>query len=617
MVDRNRCEDRKQKELMILQRDILEALARGRPLNRVMVKLCRRAESFAPGAICTILRVDAGGRLHTLAAPGLPSKYSRAIDGLAIGPCVGSCGTAAFTGKPVLVSDIATDPLWADFRALVLPLGLRACWSFPILNGENRVIGTFAFYYRERTGPRREEKDLVRTVTRLCAIAMEQEETRGILRRLAFTDSLTGLANRTAFREQAEEALKLTAADGPPHSFAVLCLDLDGFKRVNDDLGHAAGDRLLVLAAERLAATAGHENLVARLGGDEFAILQRDVTRTEEVAALAAAFIAALTEPFLIEGRSVTVGCGIGAACAPGDGATLDLLVKNADIALYAAKSAGRNRFRMFDAEENARRESSELAENELRVALQQNEIEVFYQPIVDLVSRRTIGFEALARWRHPRRGLLPPSEFIAVAERCGLIDELGALVLRRACADASLWPADLSVAVNLSALQLRAQAFPLRVARILDQSRLLPSRLELELTETALLSEDAATRRSLFDIKELGVAIAIDDFGTGYSALSYLRAFPVDRLKIDRSFVTDMLTSPNDRSIIRAVIAMARDLGVKITAEGIETPEQLAWLRDAGCADGQGYLLGRPAPADQLDVFMPEAPARQAAAGA
>ncbi len=583
---------------MALQCDILESLARGAPLKRLMDQLCRRAERLAPGAICTVLKLDADRRLQTLAAPSLPESYSRAIDGLAIGPEVGSCGTAAFRGKPVMVTDIATDPLWRDFRDLALPLGLMACWSSPFRGARNRVLGTFAFYYRETRGPLAAEMEVVATCTRLCALAVEQDESRRRLRHLAFTDQLTELPNRAAFQRRAEAALTKPRGALRP---AILSLDLDGFKQINDDLGHAKGDRLLQRVAERLAKCVGGANFLARMGGDEFAALVRRVKDQGEVDRLGAQLIAALEDPFDIDGRPTVVRCSVGAAVAPHAGASLAELLKKAELALHWAKSAGRNQYRLFAQAECEIKRDELMMEDDLRQAVARGEIEVHYQPIIDLASMRVVGLEALARWRHPRRGMTPPDVFIPVAERSGLIVEIGAYVLRLACQTAAHWPTPLYIAVNLSAWQLRMPGFALRVAEILAETHLPPSRLEMELTETAFVGHDTAAMRGLLDMKALGVAIAIDDFGTGYSALSYLRDFPVDRLKIDRSFVKDMLSKACDRKIVRAVIGLANDLGIMTTAEGIETPEQLEWLKATGCASGQGYLFGRPAPAREL----------------
>ncbi len=605
--------DREDRLLTSLQHDVLEAIARGRPLEPLLAKLCRRVEEMAPGVVCSILSVDEEKRLQTLAGPSLPRHYCDAIDGLPIGPVVGSCGTAAWLGEPVEVTDIATDPLWADFRALALPLGLRACWSSPINGADDRVLGTFAFYFGEPRGPSDRERNIVETCTNLCSIALEQDETRRRLHRIAYYDSVTGLPNRVAFQQRVAEEIGAPAQAGC--ETALFSIDLDDFKRINDTLGHPAGDELLAQAARRLSAELAPDEMVARIGGDEFAVMQPHVRTLAEIQRLAERLLDALAKPFEIAGEPIQIGGSIGIARAPTDGPDLTALLKCSDVALYDAKGAGRRQYRLFDPAVFERELKRRETERDLREALDRDQFEVHYQPFVDLESGRTVGFEALVRWNHPRRGLVPPLEFIPLAEKAGLIIELGALVLRKACAQAARWPKEMRIAVNLSPLQLQSPGFALSVLRTLNQSKLSPRRLELEITEGVLLSDNPATRCALDNLKHLGVAIAIDDFGTGYSALSYLRAFPIDRIKIDRSFVRDIHTKQDARSIIRAVLGLAGDLGIKTTAEGIETERQLAWLAEAGCDDAQGYLFSKPQAASDLAGYFETGPKREALA--
>ncbi len=596
--------------LTSLQHDVLEAIARGRPLKPLLAKLCRRVEQMAPGVVCSILSVDENKRLHTLAAPSLPKHYCNAIDGLAIGPAAGSCGTAAYRGKPVEVVDLATHPLWADYRALALPLGLRACWSSPIKGADNRVLGTFAFYYSEPRGPDDRERAIVETCASLCAIALEQDETRRRLHRIAYYDAVTDLPNRVAFQQRLTETIARTARAGC--ETALFSIDLDDFKRVNDTLGHLAGDDLLAQVAKRLTAELAPIEMVARIGGDEFAVMQPRVRTDSEIHRLAVRLLDALSRPFEIAGESMQIGCSIGIAKSPTDGADLTALLKCADVALYAAKGGGRGQYRLFDPAVYERELKRRETERDLRDALLRDEFEIHYQPFVDLKSGKTVGFEALARWNHPRRGLVAPLEFIPLAEKGGLIVELGAQVLRKACMEAAGWPDEMRIAVNLSPLQLQSPGFALSVVRILAETRLPPRRLELEITENVLLSDDLVTRRTLDELEVLGVTIAIDDFGTGYSALSYLRAFPIDRIKIDRSFIQDIHTKQDARSIVRAVLGLANDLGIKTTAEGLETERQLAWLREAGCDDAQGYLFSEPRLASDLADYFESQPVKR-----
>lgn len=589
--------------LRALQHEILEAVARGRPLPSVMDDLCRGVETLAPDVICSILAVDHLGLLRPLAASGLPEHYSAALDGLAIGPKVGSCGTAAFRGEPVEVVDIANDPLWADYKSLALPLGLRACWSSPIQASSGRVIGAFAFYYRTCRGASPLDHAIVKTCVHLCAIALEQEERTRRIHQLAYFDSLTGLPNRVSLQERGSAAL--AEALQQDAGFSIHCIDLDGFKKVNDTLGHGAGDMLLAGVARRFSACLASGEIIARIGGDEFAVLQPSTSCDAEIHALARRLIAASRDPFDVDGFAVAIGVSVGIARAPRDGRDFGDLMKKADLALYHAKSNGRAQYQLFESSIGQRLLARHQIEQDLKQALAQQEFELHYQPMVDLDSIRISGVEALIRWRHPQRGLMPPMDFIPLAEETGLITDLGDWVLREACARAACFPQGVRIAVNLSPMQLRKPGFALTVLKAIETAHLPPERLELEITETALLTEDAAALACLRDLRSLGVSIALDDFGTGYSTLSRLLAFPIDRIKIDRSFVQELGAKGESASIIQAVVGLARDLSIKVTAEGVETNLQLRQLHGLGCDEVQGYLLSKPKPlSDLLDFF-------------
>jgi diguanylate cyclase (GGDEF)-like protein len=418
---------------------------------------------------------------------------------------------------------------------------------------------------------------------------------------MARHDILTGLPNRLHFRERAEEALPLLRRG---EDFAVLCIDLDHFKEVNDTLGHPSGDKLLKLVADRLRQNVRETDILARLGGDEFAVVQSMLQQPEEVTVLAARIIEVLSEPYEVDGQEVVVGASIGIAIAPGDGDDPDELLKNADMALYRAKADGRGMFRFFEAEMDARLQARRKLEMELRKAVTQNEFEVYYQPIVDLKDNQVIAFEALVRWNHPERGLVTPDEFIPVAEKLGLIAPIGEWVLHQACADAATWPRAIRVAVNLSPLQFRKTLVP-AVVQSLAAAGLCASRLELEITESVVLQNNETTMSMLRQLHEIGVRISMDDFGTGYSSLSYLHSFPFDKIKIDRLFVSDLDANSDCAAIVRAVAGLGKTLGMRTTAEGVETREQLDWLRSEGCTEVQGYLFSRPQPARNLALLI------------
>ncbi|HUB13992.1 MAG TPA: EAL domain-containing protein [Acetobacteraceae bacterium] len=419
---------------------------------------------------------------------------------------------------------------------------------------------------------------------------------------MARHDALTRLPNRAAFVERLEATV---AQAGRGALAAVLCLDLDHFKEVNDTLGHPIGDRLLRAVADRLTACVRQVDTVARFGGDEFAVVQTDAARAEDVGLFAQRIIEVLSLPFDLSGHQVTVGASIGIALIPADGADPDRLLKSADIALYRAKADGRGVYRFFAPAMDARLQERRQLELDLQHALTHEEFELYYQPLIDLESNNVCAFEALLRWHHPQRGLLEPGAFVPLTEEMGLIVPLGGWALRQACREATTWPDNVAVAVNLSPVQFRHRELVPMVAAALEASKLEPSRLELEITEAVLLQSNEEVMETLHGLRDLGVRIAMDDFGTGYSSLGYLRCFPFDKIKIDQSFVRDLPEGADAAAIVRAVTRMGNSLGMVTTAEGVETGEQLAHLRAEGCVEVQGYLFSRPRPARELPQLL------------
>lgn len=408
-------------------------------------------------------------------------------------------------------------------------------------------------------------------------------------------DNLTGLANRALLCRQLDDRLIHTRRNRK--KVAVLFLNLDGFKAINDTLGHGIGDRVLVGVARRLQSVLREEDSIARLGSDEFAIVQSDVTRPEDAALLAERLLMTNSDPYVFDGHTVMCGASIGIAIGPGDGEDADKLLKNANMALSRAKSEGRGVFSFFEADMDARAQKRRHIEMELRAAIDDGALQAHYQPLIDLKSGRITGAEALVRWPHPVRGTVSPAEFIPVAEETGLINPIGNLMLRRACMDAASWPGDARVAVNLSPLQFRVGNLLAMVMDALKQSGLPPRRLELEITETLLLEKSDHVLATLHALRALGVRISMDDFGTGYSSLSYLRSFPFDKIKIDRSFVSDLAANHEAHAIVRSIISLGMSLGVTITAEGVETEAELGCLRAEGCHEAQGFLFSRARP--------------------
>ena len=460
-----------------------------------------------------------------------------------------------------------------------------------VLAGILSAIGMLAFSIRRWRDLRRE------------VIAREAAEAKA--HEVAVHDALTGLPNRRRLREEAARAVAGAARGGGP--VALMMVDLDRFKSVNDLHGHPAGDRLLQEVAVRLRAAGRGGDTVARLGGDEFAIIAAlgSGDPSKQASRLARRLVAALEEPFKLVDCTVRIGCCVGVAMAPQDAADVEALMRRADLALYRAKAEGRGCFRFFEAGMDVRIRERAALEADLRVAIAHDELVPYFQPLVEIGSERILGFEALARWLHPTRGLVPPTDFIPIAEDAGLIVPLTGKLLRKACRAAATWPGQLSIAVNVSPLQLRDRSLPGIIRSVLEQTGLAANRLEIELTESALVGDLDLARDVMDRLKAIGVRLVLDDFGTGYSSLAHLQALPFDKIKIDASFVRAMAHDPGSRKIVAAVVGLGHSLGLPIVAEGVEEERDAETLRELGCDAGQGWLYGRPVPAETVAAML------------
>jgi diguanylate cyclase (GGDEF)-like protein len=427
----------------------------------------------------------------------------------------------------------------------------------------------------------------------------EQRQSEVKIEYMAHHDALTDLANRVLLNERLE--LALGRRIHREEMVAVHHLDLDQFKAVNDTFGHPAGDKLLKIVADRLRGLARETDTIARMGGDEFVIVQAPITDPAEATSLAQNIITLMSEPFDLGGHQAVIGASVGIAVGPGDGLRPDKLLRNADLALYKAKGDGRGTFRFFEPAMDLQMQTRRVMEQDLRKALPAGEFELYYQPVVDLASNEISGFEALIRWNHPKQGMIAPATFIPLAEEIGSIVPIGEWVIRQACATAAQWPANLHVAVNISAVQFRSPGLMQVIVGALAASGLHPTRLEIEITETVLLHNRDTTLAVLHQLRALGVRIAMDDFGTGYSSLTYLQCFPFDKIKIDRSFVKDITENAGSLNIVRAIAALANGMGMTATAEGVETREQLDTITSEGCTEMQGFLFSRPLPAHEI----------------
>ena len=590
----------------VLQDKVVGALLKEESLENVLALMCQEIERIAPEVIVSILSVDPNGILHPLASPGLPVEYSRAIEGLAIGPIAGSCGTAAHRGKPVLVTDINNDPLWADYKELAAKAGLRACWSIPVRNSCGRVAATFALYFRECRGPDTLHAHLVTAGTHLCMLALEREEARQAIRRMAYYDGLTGLPNRNLLLAKAQRTIAEVAREQA--ELAVLFVDLDRFKQVNDALGHAAGDELLQVMAQRLSSVLRESDIVGRLSGDEFVLVlpRRNAT---QVTRFLERLKRVLSFPAPIAGTSVVLSASIGISLFPGDGQDMESLLQCADIAMYQAKRAERGSFSFFLEEMNRIAQSRLILETALRMALAGEGLELVYQPQINLHSGTLVGVEALARWDHPTLGIISPERFIPLAEECGLINELSQWVLQTACGQLAQWREQgltvPSLSINLSPINFHNLNLAAQITQQLQRYELQAADLCVEVTEGVLLSNSPGTEQTLKELHALGVRLAIDDFGTGYSSLGYLRHLPISELKLDKSFVDDLECDASCRALSESVIGIGRGLSLLVVAEGIEHAAQRDILKAQGYEVGQGYFFSVPLPAGAFRQWL------------
>ena len=723
-----------------IQNTILEHIAEGARLKFVLTSLVELVEAQYPQCLCSVLLLDDKQSLRTGAYSRLPDEYMQALDGIKIGSGVGSCGTAAFEKRRVVVSDIATDPLWKDYRGLAGKFGLKACWSVPILSSKQDVLGTFAVYSQTVHMPDAQELDLLSSSSHLAGIAIERHLSEDHLRllensiatlndivliteaepfddpgprivfvnqaferitgyskeevigktprilqgensqrneldrihaalkkwepvraelinykkngeeiwldlnivpladengwythwvaierditerkraeqeiqHLAFYDPLTKLPNRQLLLDRLEQQLVSTIRSD--HSGALLFIDLDNFKILNDSHGHDMGDLLLKQVAKRIVDAVRMSDTVARLGGDEFVVILENLSADETEAATQAQNVAekilhSFSEPFRLPGLEHYTTPSIGIASFGNNAISVDEILKHADLAMYQAKAAGRNTFRFFNPEMQALISARIAMEEDLRQAIRNDEFFLVYQPQVDQ-SGSVIGVEALLRWQHPGKGLIPPVHFIPLAEDTGLILPIGRKILDTACRQIAHWARSphtkqLQVAVNVSARQFRQLDFVEQLFEVLESTGADPNRLKLELTESLLVENVEDIIDKMMRLKARGVGFSLDDFGTGYSSLAYLKRLPLEQLKIDQTFVRDILTDPNDAAIVRTTIALGQSLGLNVIAEGVETEAQRDFLRENGCTFYQGYLFSKPMPIDALEGYL------------
>jgi len=582
------------------QYDILELIAAHAPLESILRQLAHWVEAQGHVGLASILLLDDSGKtIGQSIAPGLPEDYCRALIGVDIGPRAGSCGTAMYLNQTIEVTDIAIDPLWDDYRELALGAGLRACWSTPITTQSNQVLGSFAIYYREVRGPSEEQRSLIASAVHLAGIAIDRARAEARIQYMAHHDELTGLPNRSLLQDRIDGAIE--SARRRQSRTAVLMIDLDRFKHVNDSLGHQTGDVLLKEVAGRLQRCVRSSDTIARLGGDEFVICLPDIGFDTTASTVAAKVMHELEAPFFVRNQPLKLGASIGISLYPEDGDSAHDLLRTADTAMYSAKKSGRGQYCYFTRELNEAAHEHLVLLSQLQHAIRNDEFELYYQPLYRLSDNRLTGAEALLRWNHPDRGVLAPGEFMYLLEEHGLMVEVGHWVLQTACAEAANWHLQglpCRVSVNLAADQFYRGNVLQSVKMALASSGLVADQLLLEFTETVLLHHSDSIIANMHQLKRLGVQLSLDDFGTGYSSLSYLHRFPVDQLKIDRSFISGIDEYPRAMDIVTSIIQLASSLGIQSVAEGLETRAQQQTLARLQCNFGQGYFLGHPMPA-------------------
>jgi diguanylate cyclase (GGDEF)-like protein len=594
------------RELVASHNRLHELIAQAAPLSEVLSELVTGIERYEPSVIpCVVLLDRETNTLHPGAGPSLPPHYLASIDGVVIGPNIGTCGSAAWSGRLTITDDIAEDPRWAPIREFAMDAGLRHCWSMPIKSPDDEVLGTLALYGPQPRHPLPEHLALMQDGARLAGIAIERHRTMEALIHDARHDGLTGLPNRAAIFAYLDDAL---ADIEPAGKVAVLFVDLDGLKTLNDTLGHDRADEMIRQIGERLSATVRTGELVGRFGGDEFVVIAQRIADDEQAAELGFRLLDAISKPLVgIESTVVTASVGITLVGATGTDARE--AIRQADSAMYAAKRAGRGGCSFFEGSQRMRTGRRQLLARGLRDAEMRGEMQLVFQPVFELASSEVVAVEALLRWRNPAFGEVSPSEFISIAEDTGAIVPLGAWVLRESCETLARiieqTGRSMELAVNVSVHQLARPGFAKTVHQTLAHAEFPAERLTLEITETALMAPNTATSRTMRELESLGMQIVLDDFGTGYSSLSWLKHHPFHGIKIDRSFIKGLPGDVADRAIVAGIVGIAGALACTVTAEGVETEDQLDAVRALNCERVQGFLLARPAPADKLAALL------------
>ncbi|MBO1513998.1 EAL domain-containing protein [Metabacillus bambusae] len=590
------------------QNKILQMITKNKPYQTVLDGITLLFEKISnQNGKCAIMLVDESGtKLVCGSAPSLPEKYAEILNNLSIGENTGPCGTAAFSKQTVIVEDTQSNILWDKFKDTALQFNLLACWSVPLLDDNDNVLGTFAIYYDECRSPDERDLQLLQEASYLSGIAIQHYKTKERINHLAFHDPLTGLPNRRLFDEKVELVLERSKQTMTKSS--VLFIDLDRFKNINDTYGHDIGDLLLIEVSKRLKNCLRNNDVIARQGGDEFTILLEH-SPIETAKEVGDRIIHTLEHSFKIQGIETFVSPSVGISVYPDHGKSSTELLKKADAAMYHAKKDGGNNYKFHDEALEKQNNARLYIENHLHKALEKNEFSLHYQPKIELSTQKIIGVEALIRWENPTLGMVPPDKFIPIAEETGLIIPIGEWVIKKACEQLKLWKAEgilseLTIAVNISIRQFFNPNLVSLIEETINETGIDPFLLDIEITESMTMNVEMATE-ILKDLKKLGVKISIDDFGTGYSSFNYLKHFPIDYIKIDKSFIKDITIDDQSKNIVNVFFQLAKAIGFRIVAEGVETKEQLDMLKTLNCNEVQGYLFSKPLPEDEFNLFF------------
>ncbi|WP_017445495.1 EAL domain-containing protein [Gayadomonas joobiniege] len=590
----------------VLHRQILTAIANDQALEVIMELACREVVKMCHNIIPVIFKVDEQQRLQVLASLKLPKPFKSVLNGLKIADNTGSAATAAFRGEAVFVHEILADHLWLEYKNELQRSNIQSCWSLPIIGKDGQSVGVISFYNQVQTPLTEIEYTLGEVLAPLCGLAIEREAHRQSIRQLAYYDSLTQLPNRSLLHAEAEHALR-SASQGKT-SLAVLFIDLDRFKQINDSFGHPEGDKFLQEIAFRIKSKCKNEDFCGRLSGDEFVVICKNKTG-ETLNNFIEELRLAIVAPYQTETFKVVGSASIGVSVYPTDGGDIGTLIHRADMAMYQAKTSGKGRFAFFSHELNQLAQERQELELDLQSAIENDLLELVYQPQINMKDGSLYGVEALSRWVHPKFGPVSPAKFIPLAEECGLIGDLTRWALQTACRQMAIWRDKAikipTVSVNLSPINFHSLDLCDLIMSELKKYNLKAKDLTLELTEGVLLDTNPNTMKILHDIHDKGVGFSIDDFGTGYSGLSYLKKIPLKELKLDRSFVTDLKGSETNQALSRAVIQIGSSLDLDVVAEGIENSDQYNILKQQGYHVAQGYLFSKPLSPTEIEVWL------------